>query len=110
MKRRISIETILLMLIACGHGFGGEWGEGADASHGHRPHRFRPQGGWHPYGGGLVHWWNPHCFPCQVAPDDYCRKPMPRTCWPAYPPYYTWGPPEIGHGRTDCFHDSVTPH
>ena len=54
-----------------------------------------PAGGWHPYGGGLLHWWNPHCFPCRAAPDDYYRKPLPRVCWPPYPPYYIWGPPEI---------------
>ena len=57
--------------------------------------RMHPVGGWHPYGGGLLHWWNPHCFPRQGAPDDYCRKPLPRVCWPPYPPYYVWGPPEI---------------
>ncbi len=50
--------------------------------------RFHPAGGWQPYGGGLLHWWPKHCFPCQVGPDDYCRKPLPRVCWPPYPPYY----------------------
>lgn len=29
------------------------------------------------------------------GPDDYCRKPPPRVCWPPDPPYYVWGPPEI---------------
>jgi hypothetical protein len=57
--------------------------------------RFHPVGGWHPDGGGLLHWWPRHCFPCCGGPDDYCRKPLPRVCWPPYPPYYTWGPPAV---------------
>jgi hypothetical protein len=56
--------------------------------------RTAPAGGWNPYGGGLLHWWNPHCFPCTGGPDDYCRKPLPRVCWPAYPPYFRWAPAE----------------
>jgi hypothetical protein len=63
--------------------------------------RLHPEGGWHPDGGGRLHRWNPHCSPCCGAPDDYCRKPLPRVCCPHYPPYYTWGPPEIGSPR-DC--------
>ena len=72
--------------------------------------RLHPVGGWNPYGGGLLHWWNPHCFPCQTAPDDYCRKPLPRVCWPPYPPYYIWGPPEIGYPRNNGFQDCNKPH
>lgn len=53
--------------------------------------RVAPAGGWFPYGGGLLHWWNPHCFPCYCGPDDYCRKPLPCVCWPAYPSFYGWG-------------------
>ncbi len=49
-----------------------------------------PAGGWFPYGGGLLGWWNPHCFPCGGAPDDYCRKELPNVCRPAYPPWYFW--------------------
>jgi len=60
-------------------------------------HRLGPAGGWHPYGGGLLHWWPSPCFPCGGAPDDYCRKPLPRVCWPPYPAYYQWGPPEVRH-------------
>jgi hypothetical protein len=70
-------------------------GEDAEPTHHGVLERFHPAGGWHPYGGGLFHWWNPHCFPCQVAPDDYCRKPLPRMCWGAYPSYYGWGTPEV---------------
>ena len=55
--------------------------------------RVAPAGGCFPYGGGLLHWWNPHCFPYVCGPDDYCRKPLPCVCWPAYPSFYVWGPP-----------------
>lgn len=64
--------------------------------------RIHPVGGWHPYGGGLLHWWPHHCFPCGGAPDDYCRKPLPPVCWPPYPPYYIWGPPEIHYPPERC--------
>ncbi|MBY0524656.1 MAG: hypothetical protein K2R98_14730 [Gemmataceae bacterium] len=64
--------------------------------------RLAPVGGWHPDGGGLLHWWKPHCFPSCGAPDDYCRKPLPRPCWPPYPPYFTYGPPEICHSTNPC--------
>jgi hypothetical protein len=58
--------------------------------------RLAPVGGWHPYGTGMLHWWPHHCFPCGGGPDDYCRKPLPRVCWPPYPPYYIIeAPPEI---------------
>jgi hypothetical protein len=61
-----------------------------------------PTGGWCPYGGGLLRWWPPHCFPCVGAPDDYCRKPLPAVCWPPYPPYYIWGPPEMCPPQGKC--------
>jgi hypothetical protein len=64
--------------------------------------RLGPVGGWHPDGGGLLHWWPACCFPCGGAPDDYCRKPLPKVCWPPYPPYYTWGPPEMCWPRNRC--------
>jgi hypothetical protein len=57
--------------------------------------RIAPVGGFCPYGAGLLSWWPRHCFPGGGAPDDYCRKPLPRVCWPPYPPYYTWGPPDV---------------
>jgi hypothetical protein len=59
--------------------------------------QFAPAGGWCPYGGGLLHWWPRHCFPRCGGPDDYCRKKLPRLCWPPYPPYYIWGPPPGPH-------------
>jgi hypothetical protein len=55
--------------------------------------RWHPVGGWDPYGGGLLHWWNPHCFPCAGGPNDYGRKYLPDVCWPPYPPYFQWGSP-----------------
>jgi hypothetical protein len=46
-------------------------------------------------GGGLLHWWDPACYPCYGGPDDYCRKSLPKLCWPGpYPSSYIWGPPE----------------
>ncbi|MHC5544956.1 hypothetical protein ACYOEI_42515, partial [Singulisphaera rosea] len=33
---------------------------------------------------------NPNCFPRWCGPDDYCRKPLPNLCRPAFPAY---GPP-----------------
>jgi hypothetical protein len=55
--------------------------------------RIGPVGGWNPYGGGLLHWWSG--FARCGTPDDYCRKPLPRVCWPAYSGHYMWGPTEI---------------
>jgi hypothetical protein len=42
--------------------------------------RIAPVGGCDPDGGGLFHWWDPHCFPRPCGPDDYCRTPFPRFC------------------------------
>ncbi|HEY7312039.1 MAG TPA: hypothetical protein VH643_21930 [Gemmataceae bacterium] len=92
MKIHRGIIVLLLTLFASGRSISGEApcceppGESI-------LQRFHPVGGWHPYGGGLLHWWPQHCFPCGGGPDDYCRKPLPRVCWPPYPSYYIWGPP-----------------
>lgn len=64
--------------------------------------RLSPAGGWCPYGSGLIHWWPQHCFPCAGAPDDYCRKPLPRVCWPPYPPYYIWGQAASCSSQAGC--------
>jgi hypothetical protein len=54
-------------------------------------HQFAPAGGWFPYGGGLLHWWNPQWFPRCGGPDDYDRKCLPHIwlnpcpCAPALP-------------------------
>ena len=57
--------------------------------------RIHPVGGWHPYGGGLLRWWDPSCFPHCGGPDNYCLKSLPKLCWPGpCPSSYIWGPPE----------------
>ncbi|HTU91494.1 MAG TPA: hypothetical protein VMF69_15535 [Gemmataceae bacterium] len=92
MRRYAWICAVGLGLIAGGWAFGG----GPSCCEQEQKsflQRFSPVGGWHPYGGGLLHWWPHHCFPCRGGPDDYCRKPLPHVCWPPYPPYYIWGPP-----------------
>jgi hypothetical protein len=93
MRRLAWSGAVLLALSAAGWAFGGE----PPCS---QPHpacsvgQLGPAGGWCPYGGGLLCWWPQHCFPDCGGPDDYCRKPLPKVCWPPYPPYYIWGPPE----------------
>ena len=92
MRRHAWTGALLLTLIAGGRGPAGEPPKCEPG----RPcilQRVAPVGGWFPYGGGLLHWWDPHCFPRCGGPDDYCRKDLPRVCWPPYPPYYIWGPP-----------------
>lgn len=103
MKLQVWLGAVLVVSVA------GSWGSGGEP-----PccppqvdvqqsflQRLRPAGGWHPDGGGLLHWWPKHCFPCCGGPDDYCKKPLPSVCWPPYPPYYHWGPPQIVSPR-DC--------
>ena len=95
MRRQVWIGALLITLSAGGRGLGREPPCGASVQECFLE-RFHPVGGWHPYGGGLLHWWPSPCFPCGGAPDDYGRKPLPRVCWPSYPAYCQWGPPEIG--------------
>jgi hypothetical protein len=87
--------ALVLVLGACGPAIAGEH-EAPDPGTPHFIRRMSPAGGWHPDDGGLWHWWNPHCFPCWSGPDDYCRKPPPKVCWPPYPPYYLRVPMEVG--------------
>jgi hypothetical protein len=94
MRSHLTISALVLILIASGRALGGDRGH-SEPHHQPFHQRVHPVGGWHPDGGGLWHWWSPHCFPPCGGPDDYCRKPPPRVCWPPYPPYYIWGPPEI---------------
>jgi hypothetical protein len=109
MKRQIILYASVLTVITLGRALGGEPAyDESPQPHGLR--RLRPAGGWNPYGGGVLHWWNPHCFPCQGAPDDYCRKPLPRVCWPPYQPYYTYGPPEICYTGNNGFRDCNKTH
>jgi hypothetical protein len=94
--------ALVLALGTCGRAIGGDGGP-ADAGHAHSLPRFGPVGGWHPDGCGLVHWWPHQCFPRCGGPDDYCRKPPPRVCWPPYPPFYVWpSSPVVG----PCHHAS----
>jgi hypothetical protein len=32
--------------------------------------------------------WTYGCFPRYGCPDNYCPNPLPRQCWPPYPPFY----------------------
>jgi hypothetical protein len=92
MRRYAWVGSFLLALVAAGRGLGGEPACCEPAP----PcvlQRIAPVGGWCPYGGGLLRWWDPHCFPRGGAPDDYCRKPMPRVCWPSYHPSCASVPP-----------------
>jgi hypothetical protein len=90
------IATLIIALSGC-RGLLAE-SPSQDCSVGH----IGPAGGWFPYGGGLLHWWPPHCFPCDAAPDDYCRKPLPVVCRPCYPPFYRWVPSEVSYPPCDC--------
>jgi hypothetical protein len=93
--RKVRSWSALLVLLAVSQAAAGEPGYPA-LGRPHLRHRFGPAGGWNPDGGGLLHWWDPHCFPRCAGPDDYCRKPMPRICWPPYTLDYRWTPPAPG--------------
>jgi hypothetical protein len=99
MRRHVWVGA-LAALIAAGRGRGAEPTCCAPPQ-GSFLERFSPAGGGHPDAGGLLHWWPQHCFPRRGAPDDYCRKPYPRVCWPPYPSYFIWGPPEIRYPQSD---------
>ena len=94
MKLQLWLGAALVVLLAWGRGSGSE-PQCCPPPQANFLERLHPVGGWHPDSGGLLHWWNPHCFPCCGGPDDYCRKPLPHVCWPHYPPYYIWGPPGV---------------
>ena len=84
MRRRVWIGAFVLALSGGAWGHAGEPGCCEPAA----PcwlKRLRPVGGWAPYGGGLLCWWDPHCFPRCGAPDDYDRKKLPCVCWPPKP-------------------------
>jgi hypothetical protein len=101
--------TLAIALVMSGPAYGGETACD-DTPREPFLRRLHPKGGWHPYGGGLFHWWNRACFPGCGGPDDYGRKPLPRLCWPHYSPFYTWGTPEIGDPRTDGAPALNSPH
>jgi hypothetical protein len=92
MRRCAWIAAVILALVASRLAFAGE----PPNCQPDRPRilqRVAPAGGWFPDAGGLLRWWNPHCIPCCRGPDDYCRKPLPCLCWPAYPSFYFGYPP-----------------
>ena len=110
MKAHVWIGTVAATLLAGAWGLGAEPPSCQPALDGFLK-RLAPAGGWKPYGDGLLKWWPQHCFPRCGAPDDYCRKPLPCVCWPPYPAYYQWGPPEVRHPQDgNCPRACNKPH
>ncbi len=66
MRRAVSIAALLLALSGS---------SGAEPPP--RLQRWHPAGGWNPYGGGVLHWWNRSWYALCGTPDDYGRKPPP---------------------------------
>jgi hypothetical protein len=90
MRMRDAVVTCVVCVMLAAHTFAGE----CEAPSKPFLERVKPAGGFSPYPGGLLHWWPRDCFPCGGAPDDYCRKCLPKVCWPPYPYYFGWGAPE----------------
>jgi hypothetical protein len=109
MRSQVRMWAFVLTVITAGQVLGGER-DCCEPPQQSFLQRLHPVGGWHPYGGGLLDWWDPHCFPRCGAPDDYCRKPLPKVCCPAYPSFYIWGPPEVGCPRSSSPRDCNKPH
>jgi hypothetical protein len=84
-SNKVRAWALVLTLVASGQATGADRVR-SDPGRQHFLERMHPVGGWNPDGGGLLHWWNPDCFPRCGAPDDYCRKPLPKVCWPACRP------------------------
>ncbi len=95
MRRQVWIGTLFIVLLAGGRSLGAE-PPCCEPPQDGLLQRLAPAGGWHPYGGGLLHWWDARWFPRAGSPDDYCRKPLPQFAWPPYPPYFLYG-------STDCW-------
>jgi hypothetical protein len=109
MRRQVWIGAVFVAMLAGGRGLGADGGC-CEPSEDGALRRLSHTGCWHPYGGGLLRWWPTHCFPCGGAPDDYCRKPLPKVCWPPYPSYYIWGPREICYPQSSCGRACDKPH
>jgi hypothetical protein len=78
MVRKTGIGFVVSVILSSTPAFAGDsWTQGPPNST-HWLHRLGPAGGWNPDGGGLCHWWERDCFTYPCAPDDYCRKPLPR--------------------------------
>ena len=110
MRRQVWAGMLVVALIASGRGLRAEAPCCCEPPQASFLKRLAPVGGWHPDGAGLLHWWPAHCFPCAGAPDDYCRKPPPRVCWPPYPSYYIWAPPGVCHPQGNGCRDCNRPH
>lgn len=106
MNRNVWIVTLFLMLIV-GRGVSADEPPCQCPDSGFLQ-RLRPAGGWCPYG-GLLHWWNPCCFPRCGAPDDYCRKTLPDVCRPVYPAWYTFGPRQDHTPQGQCSQPANAP-
>jgi hypothetical protein len=109
MKHQVWIGAFVVALIASSRGLGAE-------PRCREPcpdvflKRIAPSGGWDRYGGGLLHWWDPGCFACGGAPDDFCCKPLPRVCWPGCPYFYTPGLTEIDYPQSNGPRKRNEPH
>ena len=101
MRCKLLFHTVLFVLVAAALASGAE-PTGSEPRPACFLRQLGPAGGWCPYGGGVICWWPKHCFPPCGGPDDYCRKPLPQVCWPAYPPYYIWGPPDVWSPEGNC--------
>jgi hypothetical protein len=88
MRRSVWIVTVVLVLVSARAGRGKGDSRCCPPPEPRWWQRLRPVGGWCPYGGPLLKWWNRCWFPRGGVPDDYCRKPLPCCGWPPYPPYY----------------------
>ena len=108
MKNHVKMCALVLALLACGQGLGGEHEDCEPPQQGFLQ-RLQPVGGWLPYNEGLLRWWNPGCFPRCGGPNDYCPKPLPRVGFPAYPSFYIWAPPESGCPQTSLPHACQKP-
>ncbi len=67
MRTQAGIGAVVIALMASAAARG-EHGV-CDAPGPHCLNKIRPAGGWNP-GGGLLHWWDPNCYPRWCGPDD----------------------------------------
>src|SRR5581483_998009 len=80
---RTRFATLLCLFIALADGPGGRGQEPARTP----AASVATCAGGLPCGQNSLHWTH-SCFPGCGCPDDYCPNPLPRQCWPPYPPFY----------------------